>query len=113
MMQHLPVLAIAIPLLAAFLMPFLGRISRHVRNILAVLVAAANAAICVALGVMVYAKGPLTYVLGGEKTALTMPSGNAIPIRIMLELDGFSVLLAISCSIVAVAAMVYSISFMK
>jgi multicomponent Na+:H+ antiporter subunit D len=42
-----------------------------------------------------------------------MPSGNVVPIRILLEADGFGILIAISCSIVAVAAIVYSISFMK
>jgi multicomponent Na+:H+ antiporter subunit D len=114
--QHIPVLLIAIPLLVAFVIPIINRFGgtgKALRDIVALIAVLLNSAMAFVLGFRVFGTGPATYVLGGEKTAITMPSGNMVPIRILLNVDAFGALIAISCSVVAVAAMIYSLRFMK
>ncbi|MBW2967606.1 NADH:ubiquinone oxidoreductase [Candidatus Woesearchaeota archaeon] len=111
--QHLPVLIIALPLLAAFLIPLIDKVSKTLRNIVAVLVVLLNAVMCFALRANVTRGMPATYVLGGEQTAIPLPSGSVLPIRILLTVDSFSILMAIACSLIALATIIYSLHFMR
>ena len=83
--EHIPVLMIAVPLLIAFALPLIHRVSRLARDVLAVLAVAFNAVLCFALMLKIYVGGAVSYTLGGTETALAMPSGNVLPIRILLN----------------------------
>jgi multicomponent Na+:H+ antiporter subunit D len=113
--KHLPALIIALPLFTAFIVPILSKINRHMRNALLLVAAALNAVMCFMLGGVIakHSDGILTYVMGGLNTAITMPSGKVLPFRIILSIDGFSVLMAISASIIAISMIIYSMYFMK
>lgn len=113
MIKHLPILLIALPLLAAFLIPLIDRFSKIIRNLVCLLLASFNTITSFIVSSQVYKNGTITYVFGGEKTTILMPSGNIIPIRIMLTIDGFGILIAISCSLVMLAIVIYSMRFMK
>lgn len=111
--RHLPALIIALPLFAAFITPLVSKLSKHLRSVFCVIIVLLNSVLCFMLGAEVLNKGVITYVMGGLQTALTMPSGRVLPIRIILSIDGFGALMAISASIIAVAITVYSLCFMN
>jgi multicomponent Na+:H+ antiporter subunit D len=50
--------------------------------------------------------------MGGGSTGVTLPSGYTMPVRIVLEVDGMSVFMAIISSVVAFLGAVYSWAFM-
>ncbi|MFH1063744.1 MAG: proton-conducting transporter membrane subunit [Candidatus Woesearchaeota archaeon] len=111
--DHLPVFIIVIPLLVAFALPLIDRLSALLRDILSVSVAVLNVIMCLVVGKQVQSAGSLIYVMGSQSTAVMMPSGNILPIRILLEVDGFGILIAFASSLVAIAVIVYSLCFMK
>lgn len=113
LMLHLPVLIIAIPLLIAFILPILHKINESLRNIITIIAVLLNVVMCVLLAIRVFGGNIIHYVLGGIDTAITMPSGKLLPIRIILEVDSFGILIAIAVSIVALAAILYSTCFMR
>jgi len=53
------------------------------------------------------------YTMGASSPALTLPSGMTLPVRIILEIDAFSALMASLALLVAFFAVVYSFRFMK
>jgi multicomponent Na+:H+ antiporter subunit D len=104
-----------LPLLAAFIIPLINKIrnesgfGKHLRNVFVVLAVLINSLLCFLLSAQIHKSGAITYIMGGLKTALTLPSGNILPIRIILNIDGFGVLMLVSCSIIAVVVMIYSL----
>ena len=119
LIKHLPALVIALPLLAAFLIPLINKIGnesgigKYLRNAFVVLAVLINSFLCFLLSAQIHKSGAITYVMGGLKSALTLPSGNILPIRIILNVDGFGVLMAVSCSIIAVGVIIYSLMNMN
>lgn len=111
LVEHAPVLAIAVPLLAAFLMPLLGRAGAKARNAVA-FAAIAFAGIEVALlASNVLANGIVAYAVGAIVPGLVSPAG--FPVRIIMEIDALSVFMAIASVSIALLACVYSMQSMK
>ncbi|RLF93463.1 NADH:ubiquinone oxidoreductase, partial [Thermococci archaeon] len=110
--EHLPALIIGIPLLAAFATPLISKINDKLRNIFVIGVLGATLCLVVSLAFNVFDNGIFVYVMGAESPGLTLPSGYRMPIRIILEVDGMSILMAIITSIVSVLGAIYSWAFM-
>jgi len=109
---HLPALALAVPLLGAFVSPVAGLGGRLTRNAWMVLVSMATTAVCILLWQRVIAGGTVVYVMGAEAWNITLPSGLSWPIRIILEVDAFSAFMAVVGSIAALAGAFFSLRFM-
>ncbi|HBG13903.1 MAG TPA: NADH:ubiquinone oxidoreductase, partial [Synergistaceae bacterium] len=109
---HLPALALAVPLLGAFVSPVAGLGGRLTRNAWMVLVSMATTAICILLWQRVVAGGTVVYVMGAEAWNITLPSGLSWPIRIILEVDAFSAFMVVVGSIAALAGAFFSLRFM-
>ena len=110
---HSPILAIAIPLLAAFLTPLVGKFSSKARDILVIAALSFTIFLVLILARDIYATGLHVYTLGALSPTLAMPENFMIPVRIVLEVDAMSIFMGIISVTVALAAAIYSISFMK
>ena len=110
--MHLPALALAVPLLGAFLSLVVGLGGRYLRNAWMVCVSIATTAICIMLLQRVLAGGTMVYVMGAESWNFTLPSGLSWPIRIIIQVDAFSAFMAATSSIAALAGAFFSLRFM-
>ena len=109
---HSPALIVAIPLLGAFLTPLVGKINDKVRNIFVIIIVGITAFFTFLLANDVFTNGVRTYVFGGGSP--TIGSGDsAFAIRILFEVDGMNMFMAIIASILALVGVIYSWSFMK
>jgi len=108
---HSPALIVAIPLLGAFLTPLVSRINDKLRNIFVIFIVLFTSAIVLLLANDIYSLGGKihTYVFGGS--AAVTQGGFAI--RILFEVDGLNIFMALIATILAIAGVIYSWSFMK
>ena len=106
-MDHLPTLVIAIPLLGAFLTPLISKINDKLRNIFVIIIAGLTCALVFLLANEVFTNGIQTYVFGGAYN-----SGDTV-VRIFFEVDGLSAFMAIIGCILPLVAVIYSWAFMK
>ena len=113
LLTHAPILIIALPLLGAFLTPLISRVHPKVRNIFVLIILMLTGFLTILLTRDVLSNGIRVYVLGAASSTLTTPTGYIMPVRIILETDALSVLMAmISVSLAFVAAL-YSWKFME
>ncbi len=103
-MDQLPILIIAVPLLGAFLTPILGMMSKKLPRYTSTLFLAVSALLVALMAFEVY---------GGDGTPIiyTLGSSDPTPFRIVLEIDAFSVFMAIIMAGVSLAVSIYSWSF--
>lgn len=94
----LPILPIAIPLLASFITPLVGRVRRSLAYPLFLLALLGGCAVSLAVGYEVVARGPIDYFLGGWDP----------PWGIALRVDHLSALMAMLVNCVAVVVAIYS-----
>lgn len=113
LLTHSPILIIAIPLLVAFLTPLIGRVSGKARNVLVVASLAFVEFLVIILARDIYLNGIHIYALGAASPNLAIPEHFMVPVRIILEIDAMSIFMAIIAATVALAAVIYSLSFMK
>jgi multicomponent Na+:H+ antiporter subunit D len=114
MTEHIPILIITIPLLAAFMLPIIGKIHDNVRNwFLFIIIAAVNAMIFSLIPEVFIHGKTLIYVLGAKNPHALAPDGIAFPIRIILKIDGFSLFMAIISGIVTMSAFLFSWNFIS
>ena len=106
LLRHSPALIVAIPLFGAFLTPLIGKISAKLRNIFAILTILCTVSIVFLLASDVFAGNAHTYVFGAQDM------GNPV-VRIVFEVDGLNAFMAIIGSVLALAAVIYSWSYMK
>ncbi len=110
MLKHSPALIVAIPLLGAFLTPFIGKINGKIRNAFAVFIVTLTSFFVFLLANDILSNGSIrTYVFGGGP-ALTE---GGFAVRILFEVDGMNAFMAIIASILALAGVIYSWAFMK
>ncbi len=106
-----PALLVAIPLVAAFLCPLIGRISPTVRNLWVMGMMLFTAAVAFILAYQVFTTGTVIYVFGAATANLTVPlDSGGIPIRIIFTVDAMSAFMDIICAIVGVSVLLYSLS---
>ncbi len=110
---HSPILAVAIPLLAAFLTPLISRFGSRARDTMVIAALAFTEFLVLILARDIYATGLHVYTLGALSPTLATPENFMIPVRIVLEVDAMSIFMGIISVTVALAAAIYSISFMK
>jgi multicomponent Na+:H+ antiporter subunit D len=110
LLTHSPALIVAIPILGAFLTPLISRINDKLRNIFVILVVLLTTFIVFLLANDVLVYGNIhTYVFGGESALIN----NSFAVRILFEVDGMNIFMAIIASILAIAGVIYSWAFMK
>ena len=71
---HAPALIIALPLLAAFITPILGRFNRKTISWLATCVLGLTLLLTIFVARQVLTHGPIIYVFGATETGLTLPT---------------------------------------
>jgi multicomponent Na+:H+ antiporter subunit D len=114
LLTHSPALIIGIPLLGAFLTPILSKINEKVRNIFVIAVLGITEFIVLLLAYDIFTNNIVhTYVFGAKNPILTLPSGYAVPVRIIFEIDGIGIFMGIIAITLAFVASIYSWSFMK
>ena len=112
MSQHLPAILLALPIGGAFLAPIFCSSGRKLRNFFYVTVSFLTL-ICAALIFFETSAGNiLVYVMGEKSSLLTLPSGMAFPVRIILEIDAFSGLMVLCVSVAAFAGALFSVNYM-
>lgn len=110
--NHLPALVLAVPLLGAFAAPLSGIGGKHLRNLWFTLISSLTLVLAFMLWKSVGANGIAVYVMGGENWNLTLPSGLAYPVRIILEVDAFSAFMALVGAVASFAGALFSLKFM-
>jgi multicomponent Na+:H+ antiporter subunit D len=112
-LQNLPALLLAVPMLGAFATPLIGRAGANVRNLWTVAVMLATLAIAVVLTAQVLSTGTVVYTFGAETAGLTVPADSGgIPFRIIFTVDAMGAFMALAASIVGLGVMLYSLSSM-
>ena len=106
-MDHLPALVVAVPLLGAFLTPLISKINDKLRNIFVILISGLTCALVFLLANDVFTNGIQTYVFGGSYNP-----GDTV-VRIFFEVDGLSAFMAIIGCLLPFVAVIYSWAFMK
>lgn len=106
LLLHSPALIIAIPLLSAFLMPLVSRVHAKLRNIFAVVMLGVTGCFIGLLAHDVLTNGPRIYIFGAKDLSLPL-------VRILFEVDGISIFMAIITFMLALIAVIYSWSFMN
>ena len=105
-LEFTPALIVAIPLFGAFLTPIISKINEKARNIFAILILLITSCLVFILTQDVFANGPRTYIFGDSNLALPV-------VRILFEVDGLSMFMAIISITLALLGVIYSWSFMK
>ena len=113
LLNHTPILIIAIPLLAAFLIPVIGRINKKTTGILATFALSISLILTILLTVKILSVGPQVYVFGAKYTILTLPSGLKFPIRIMFQIDAMGIFMGLITAVISFIGAIYSLAFMK
>ena len=111
LVTNAPALIVAIPLLAAFTCPFVGRISTPVRNAWVMGAMLLTAVVAFILAYTVFTSGTVIYVFGASAPDLAVPTDSGgIPIRIIFTVDAMSAFMDIICAIAGVSVLLYSLS---
>ena len=110
LLNNSPILILALPLLAAFLIPLISRINKKTVGIFTVLVLAVSLVFTILLAVKVITVGPEVYVFGAKSSSLTLPTGMKIPIRIMFQIDAMGIFMGLITAMVSFLGAVYSLA---
>jgi len=110
---HSPILIVAVPLLAAFITPLISRIGNKFRDTVNVSLLSFVTFLIVILTIDIYANGTRVYTLGASVPELALPENYMVPVRIMFQVDGISIFMGLTTTVVALAALVYSLQFVK
>ncbi len=110
-LQNLPALLLAVPMLGAFATPLIGRAGGGARNLWTVAVMLATLAIAIVLTAQVLSSGTVVYTFGAGAADLTVPADSGgIPVRIIFTVDAMGAFMTLSASIVGLGVMLYSLS---
>ena len=80
---HSPILAVAVPLLGAFLTPLISRVNEKARNIFAILIIILTTFIVFLLANDVFSNGIRTYIFGAQDLSFPV-------VRILFVVDAMS-----------------------
>jgi multicomponent Na+:H+ antiporter subunit D len=113
LITHAPILIIAIPLLTAFIIPLVDKVSKKGRNILTLCAVILTLILVLLLTQDVIESGMRIYTLGGEDAHLGLPSGYHVPVRITLAIDALSIFMVLISSLICFVGLLYSFSHIK
>jgi multicomponent Na+:H+ antiporter subunit D len=108
-----PAFIVALPLVAAFAIPVMSRAGPRVRNIFSLVIFGLISFFVAILAVDVYSVGIRVYTFGATAAELALPAGYTVPVRIMFEVDGMSIFMGVVITVVTLAALIYSLHFLK
>jgi multicomponent Na+:H+ antiporter subunit D len=111
--DHIPALIVAVPLLAAFLAPLVGRINKKALGIFALIALAISLIFTIILAFRVFSIGPQVYVFGEKFPSLTLPSGLKFPIRIIFQIDALGIFMGLITAVISFLAAFYSLAFIN
>ncbi len=111
LLEHVPLLLIAIPLLTAFATPVLGKVNSFLRNFWIITALISTELMGIWLGHDVLKNGIRVYTLGAKLPGLTSPVG--FPIRIILEVDAMNAFIAMIVISIALISFIYCMRFME
>ncbi len=110
-LDNLPALLIAIPMLGAFLSPVIARVNDRAVDIWAVVIMALTSATGLLTAYKVLKDGIICYAFGADGIShLIPPDSGGIPIRIIFTIDQMSAFMLIIAAIVGFSITLYSIS---
>lgn len=112
LLVHAPALLIALPLLGAFLTPLIDRLHEKARSGWVILILVVTQFLMMALAWDVFTQGAHLYTMGAADPTTTIPAQAAVPVRIVLQIDGMSAFMGLISCTVSLAAAVYSLAFM-
>ena len=112
-LTHSPALVMALPLLAAFLTPVVGRFNRKILGWFISVILGLTLGITILMAIQILTNGSIIYVFGGSDAGLTLPSGYTVPIRIIFHIDGMGIFMGLITAVVSFLAAIYSLSFMQ
>jgi multicomponent Na+:H+ antiporter subunit D len=104
-LQHSPALVIAIPLFTAFLLPLVSRFHGRVRNVFGLIMWGLTSCFVGLLAFDVLSYGPRVYIFGSQNLSVPL-------VRILFEVDGMGVFMAVITVMLAGIALIYSWSFL-
>lgn len=111
LIEHSPALMIIVPLIAAFITPFMGRISDGIRSLWVAGAMALTSVVTLILAFDVYGAGTRVYVFGASAVSMALPpDSGGIPIRIIFEVDPMSALMLVITAISGLAILLYSLA---
>jgi multicomponent Na+:H+ antiporter subunit D len=114
MSKHIPAFIITIPLLLAFLLPVIGRSAPRLRNLLALVALGMVNILIFSLIPEVFIHGKtIFYAFGAADPLMAVPEGLDFPVRILLKIDSFAMILAIVVGIVSLSSFLFSIDFIE
>ncbi len=108
---HLPILAVAVPLLGGFVTPLLAKLHKGLRDVWTLLVVLFVGACVGYVAVHVFTQGIWVYVLGAHQPQQTIVPGG-FPIRIMLVVDGMSAFMGVIAGLLALVAFPFALKFL-
>ena len=112
MSQHLPALLLALPIGGAFLAPIFCSFGKKLRNSFYILTSLLTLICAISIFLNTTAGKILVYVMGEKDFSLTLPSGMAFPVRIILEMDAFSGLMILCVAVASFAGAIFSVNYM-
>lgn len=112
MIEHAPILIVAVPLLGVFFTPLVGMISSRARDVFVTIISALTVLMVCLTGYALISNDyrPIVYTLGAKAP---IPEIYTIPVRILLEIDGLNFLIALIVSVLVLLAIIYSRSYMS
>lgn len=113
-LDNLPALLIALPMLGAFLCPFISRLGDTARNGWILLISALTSLTCLGVAEKVFSQGTIIYTFG--ITALNQvipPDSGGVPVRIIFTIDAMNAFMLVIAAIVGFCITLYSISSMS
>ena len=115
LVTHAPILIVALPLVAAFVIPLISisRAGDRGRNIFSLIIFGLIVFLVAILAKNVHTVGIRVYTFGATAPELALPHGYMVPVRIIFEVDGMSIFMGLIVTTVALAALIYSLHFMK
>lgn len=109
--EHSPALMVIVPLVAAFVAPFSGRVRHAARAVLVGGAMVVTSILALLLASDVYAHGTRIYVFGAQSAALAVPpDSGGIPVRIIFSVDQMSALMLVIAALSSLAVILYSLS---
>lgn len=109
-LNNLPALLVALPILGAILSPFLSRYGDLLRNSWVLLISLLTSLTCLLAAFRVLSQGVIVYTFGlGSSGQVIPPDSGGIPIRIIFTIDAMNAFMLVIAAIVGFAIILYSI----
>ena len=109
----IPAMVIGLPLLAAFLTPLIGMATKKGRNVFVLAILVIEELLVIILAWHVFTGNIVIYTMGAKNPMAAVPAQAAVPIRIVLEIDGMAAFMGLISATVSLAAGIYSIAFIR